>query len=277
MIRLRRAMFALMNWIRFQIVDLYLTDRRLHRRLRKITQREEIAILPMLPIHRGSCYVAGRYFKDLRQIQIVEKHRFDPWILAHEIGHHVALKRGNGTEEAADHEGYQVLRSVLSEIETRAVAWRMDILLPRDPSHEAQGIVNRADKIRRLAWHSKANRNEKAVALARLAEMQVVEDRARRALAQVRTHRRNVKIDQKYYARTKYDARSFGLLLLGMGSVNLLSGAFVAARIFFALVPITILFFVKAMHYRYVTREVQKYGSRICFGVGDGCIGDDRG
>lgn len=49
----------------------------------------------------------------------------DPWVLAHEIGHHVAItERGDFTEEGANVAGRQIVLSLLSEAEmlgTRAI------------------------------------------------------------------------------------------------------------------------------------------------------------
>jgi len=161
-------------WLWLQIVDACLTNRVLFRRLWTIVAKEKLVVLP-LPNDaqgcRGETYTAGRYCSDLRWIELHPKHKRDPWVLAHELGHHFA-----GTNEAnADRAGYFLLKSLLSPTEWSAIAWRAKVWLPPRPwlveLAKAERLTHRKKRLLQLA--GSPNRNEAALARRFAAEIVV--------------------------------------------------------------------------------------------------------
>jgi len=62
----------------------------------------------------------GRIFLDNCKIEVLEKHQNKPWVLAHEIGHYIALnKLKDDTEEMADQMANELCCMLLSENEQK--------------------------------------------------------------------------------------------------------------------------------------------------------------
>lgn len=60
----------------------------------------------------------GRLFVDDARIEILEKYRNEPYTLAHELGHYMAIKqRQDNSEEGADAEADKLCRLILNERE----------------------------------------------------------------------------------------------------------------------------------------------------------------
>ncbi len=56
----------------------------------------------------------GLHFSDRQQVWVREDHHYDYWVLAHELGHHFAIKlHGDHSEYAADVYGMKILRGEL--------------------------------------------------------------------------------------------------------------------------------------------------------------------
>lgn len=62
----------------------------------------------------------GRLVLDNTRIEVLTKYEDEPWVLAHEIGHYMALKqRGDSTERAADNEALVLCKSILTQEEQK--------------------------------------------------------------------------------------------------------------------------------------------------------------
>lgn len=62
--------------------------------------------------------MAGRLFVDDARIEILEKYENDPYVLAHELGHYMAIKqRQDNSEEGADSEAEKLCRLILNQQE----------------------------------------------------------------------------------------------------------------------------------------------------------------
>ena len=60
----------------------------------------------------------GRLLLDSARIEILNKHKESPWVLAHELGHYMSIKQfQDRSEESADREAYKLCCSILSEKE----------------------------------------------------------------------------------------------------------------------------------------------------------------
>lgn len=60
----------------------------------------------------------GRLFADNAKIEILEKYRNEPYVLAHELGHYMAIKqRQDNSERGADNEAEKLCRSILNKKE----------------------------------------------------------------------------------------------------------------------------------------------------------------
>lgn len=60
----------------------------------------------------------GRLLLDSVRIEILNKHKETPWVLAHELGHYMAIKQfQDRSEESADREAAKLCCSILSEKE----------------------------------------------------------------------------------------------------------------------------------------------------------------
>ena len=60
----------------------------------------------------------GRLFVDDARIEILEKYENDPYVLAHELGHYMAIKqRQDNSEEGADSEAEKLCRLILNQQE----------------------------------------------------------------------------------------------------------------------------------------------------------------
>lgn len=60
----------------------------------------------------------GRLFVDDAKIEILEKYRNEPYVLAHELGHYMAIKqRQDDSERGADNEADKLCRLILNEKE----------------------------------------------------------------------------------------------------------------------------------------------------------------
>ncbi len=61
---------------------------------------------------------AGRLLLDDAKIEILEKYKDEPWVLAHELGHYMAIKqRQDDSEIGADTEGYKLCCLILNQHE----------------------------------------------------------------------------------------------------------------------------------------------------------------
>jgi len=61
---------------------------------------------------------AGRLILDDAKIEILEKLENDPWVLAHELGHYMAIKqREDNSEVGADKEAYKLCCLILNQHE----------------------------------------------------------------------------------------------------------------------------------------------------------------
>lgn len=60
----------------------------------------------------------GRLLLDSARIEILNKHKETPWVLAHELGHYMSIKQfQDSSEESADREAGKLCCSILSEKE----------------------------------------------------------------------------------------------------------------------------------------------------------------
>ena len=65
----------------------------------------------------------GRLLLDSARIEILNKHKESPWVLAHELGHYMSIKQfQDRSEESADREAYKLCCSILSEKEQDLLA-----------------------------------------------------------------------------------------------------------------------------------------------------------
>lgn len=167
---------TLLHHVHLFFVDLTL-DEAVHERLLDLASKKGILVRAMSQKEKRKArlpgqYVAGTYRPALRLVTLHPKHSRDPFVLAHEIGHATALDiiEKDHAEADADALGRAALLSVLSPIEKEAVAWRLRFLLPEKPPEPDTKLARRVDKILALATSSD-NRNERRVAIERLAEM----------------------------------------------------------------------------------------------------------
>lgn len=66
---------------------------------------------------------AGRLFVDDARIEILEKYKDEPYTLAHELGHYMAIKqRQDNSERGADNEADKLCRSILNEREQKLLS-----------------------------------------------------------------------------------------------------------------------------------------------------------
>lgn len=61
------------------------------------------------------------------RIEILEKYSNRPWVLAHELGHYFALRKGDDTEMGADNEGYKLCCAILNDKEEKEIKWLLNI------------------------------------------------------------------------------------------------------------------------------------------------------
>lgn len=65
----------------------------------------------------------GRLFVDDAKIEILEKYRNEPYTLAHELGHYMAIKqRQDNSERGADNEAEKLCRLILNEYEQKLIS-----------------------------------------------------------------------------------------------------------------------------------------------------------
>ena len=65
----------------------------------------------------------GRLFVDDARIEILEKYKDEPYTLAHELGHYMAIKqRQDSSEEGADTEADKLCRLILNDNEQKLLA-----------------------------------------------------------------------------------------------------------------------------------------------------------
>lgn len=65
----------------------------------------------------------GRLLLDSARIEILNKHKETPWVLAHELGHYMSIKQfQDSSEESADREAAKLCCSILSEKEQDLLA-----------------------------------------------------------------------------------------------------------------------------------------------------------
>lgn len=65
----------------------------------------------------------GRLLLDSARIEILNKHKETPWVLAHELGHYMSIKQfQDRSEESADREAGKLCCSILSEKEQDLLA-----------------------------------------------------------------------------------------------------------------------------------------------------------
>lgn len=65
----------------------------------------------------------GRLLLDSARIEILNKHKNSPWVLAHELGHYMSIKQfQDSSEESADREAGKLCCSILSEKEQDLLA-----------------------------------------------------------------------------------------------------------------------------------------------------------
>ena len=65
----------------------------------------------------------GRLLLGSAKIEILNKHKETPWVLAHELGHYMSIKQfQDESEESADREAYKLCCSILSEKEQELLA-----------------------------------------------------------------------------------------------------------------------------------------------------------
>jgi hypothetical protein len=67
--------------------------------------------------------IDGRLIVDEAKIQILNKYKDEPYVLAHELGHYMAIKqRGDDTEEGADAEALNICKAILTPEEQNYMA-----------------------------------------------------------------------------------------------------------------------------------------------------------
>lgn len=65
----------------------------------------------------------GRLFVDDARIEILEKYENEPYVLAHELGHYMAIKqRQDDSERGADNEADKLCRLILNEREQKLLS-----------------------------------------------------------------------------------------------------------------------------------------------------------
>lgn len=65
----------------------------------------------------------GRLFVDDAKIEILEKYENEPYVLAHELGHYMAIKqRQDNSERGADNEAEKLCRLILNEHEQKLIS-----------------------------------------------------------------------------------------------------------------------------------------------------------
>lgn len=70
----------------------------------------------------------GRMFLDDCKIEVINEYKDRPWVLAHELGHYIAInKLQNNTEEMADQCAGELCCMLLSEQEQKDLATALDI------------------------------------------------------------------------------------------------------------------------------------------------------
>lgn len=187
MTRTLRAARLALRCLHLFIVDVALLDWRLFWRVYEVARREGVVTIPWAKPHVRTCAartVLGDYDARHDVVRMFPGHHRDPWVLAHEFGHRVAIRaRSDYSEAAADGEGRKILLSTLSPTERRAVLWRVDAVLPENPMPALERILCRARKIRALATGS-TNVYERAIAHVRLREIEPAEARAQAMIGQ---------------------------------------------------------------------------------------------
>lgn len=70
----------------------------------------------------------GRYVLDDSRIEILNEYKDEPWVLAHELGHYMAIKqRSDRTEEGADQEALKLCNSILTTSEQERLISSLNI------------------------------------------------------------------------------------------------------------------------------------------------------
>ena len=69
----------------------------------------------------------GRILLDDCKIEVLERYQNSPWVLGHELGHYIALKKHqNNSEELADKMAKELCCTLLSEKEQKAIKLSLD-------------------------------------------------------------------------------------------------------------------------------------------------------
>ena len=69
----------------------------------------------------------GQLFVDDAKIEILERLKDEPYVLAHELGHYMAIKqRQDDSERGADNEADRLCRAILNEGEQRLLSVSLD-------------------------------------------------------------------------------------------------------------------------------------------------------
>ena len=75
----------------------------------------------------------GRLLLDRARIEILNKHKESPWVLAHELGHYMSIKQfQDRSEESADREAAKLCCSILSEKEQELLAIPLRVYFNKD-------------------------------------------------------------------------------------------------------------------------------------------------
>ena len=75
----------------------------------------------------------GRLLLDSARIEILNKHKETPWVLAHELGHYMSIKQfQDSSEESADREAGKLCCSILSEKEQDLLAIPLMVYFNKD-------------------------------------------------------------------------------------------------------------------------------------------------
>ena len=76
--------------------------------------------------------IQGQYNFERSYIEILTKYKDKPWVLAHELGHYIAIsKHSDDSEQRADHEGRMLCESLLSKREKKSLSTLLSIYLPK--------------------------------------------------------------------------------------------------------------------------------------------------
>lgn len=79
----------------------------------------------------------GRLLIDSARIEILNKHKETPWVLAHELGHYMSIKQfQDSSEESADREAGKLCCSILSEKEQDLLAIPLMVYFNKDSKED---------------------------------------------------------------------------------------------------------------------------------------------